>query len=483
MARTHLAEFSLAFVGIGIFRFWYQYNLYSLHSLTDYGTSVAWINILRGFVIAAFLLVGHLIGRPSARLRSALVWGSLILMSLASLLNFLELTTGLLALEIPRYVACGVGLVWGGGMWMDFFARLRPSRAFLYLASGLALSCLLSLIGGYLSPEVMGLIDLFVPAFSVLAFWQAIHLLDVREGAADHAMAPAAPLPPSDVARLGWSFSLFAFVLGVALGFPDGEPRDLSQTVRSIHQLALVAVLVLLVWHVLARGRRMRFSGVWLFINVLLIVSVILLVSEGAVARELSTALMLSAESFFYSFVFLTSYEVGRRWRRGPMVALGLFYGSALFAMGAGRLASAVAGTLPSGIFVMAAAMSLLVIVELIVALRLASLRGEAPLFYQVGCETRGAPEPTTEGSAPSPASVPREAGKPEPCELGTLAATFGLNDAERAIAALIARGRSRAFIAGELGYSENTVRNYTRNLYRKLGIHNKQELIDLLER
>lgn len=63
---------------------------------------------------------------------------------------------------------------------------------------------------------------------------------------------------------------------------------------------------------------------------------------------------------------------------------------------------------------------------------------------------------------------------------LGWLRVNYGLTEAETRIAGLIARGRTRAFIACDLGYSENTIRNYTRTLYQKVGIHSKQELIDL---
>ena len=41
--------------------------------------------------------------------------------------------------------------------------------------------------------------------------------------------------------------------------------------------------------------------------------------------------------------------------------------------------------------------------------------------------------------------------------------------------------GNTVAAIARRLYISENTVRGHTKSIYRKLGIHSKQELIDLL--
>lgn len=43
-----------------------------------------------------------------------------------------------------------------------------------------------------------------------------------------------------------------------------------------------------------------------------------------------------------------------------------------------------------------------------------------------------------------------------------------------------LARGRSAAFIADELVCSPATVRTHMKNIYAKLGVHSKQELIDL---
>ena len=58
----------------------------------------------------------------------------------------------------------------------------------------------------------------------------------------------------------------------------------------------------------------------------------------------------------------------------------------------------------------------------------------------------------------------------------------FGLSIREAQVMECMARGFSVARIAGELVVSENTVRTHQKRIYAKLGVHKKQELLDLIE-
>jgi len=58
----------------------------------------------------------------------------------------------------------------------------------------------------------------------------------------------------------------------------------------------------------------------------------------------------------------------------------------------------------------------------------------------------------------------------------------YQLTKREGEVMRLICHGRSKAFIAETLYLSENTVRMYSKSLYSKLGVHSKQELIDVAE-
>lgn len=63
--------------------------------------------------------------------------------------------------------------------------------------------------------------------------------------------------------------------------------------------------------------------------------------------------------------------------------------------------------------------------------------------------------------------------------QLRILGDEVGLSAREREVCALLVQGRSAARIGAELVLSENTVKTHLQNIYAKVGVHTKQELLD----
>lgn len=66
--------------------------------------------------------------------------------------------------------------------------------------------------------------------------------------------------------------------------------------------------------------------------------------------------------------------------------------------------------------------------------------------------------------------------------QMDLLERNFSLSPREREIAKLYAQGRSRSYISDKLVLSETTVRDHISHVYRKLGVHNKQDFLNKLE-
>lgn len=76
---------------------------------------------------------------------------------------------------------------------------------------------------------------------------------------------------------------------------------------------------------------------------------------------------------------------------------------------------------------------------------------------------------------------MPNKAGVDPQAAADTLSRLHGLTERESDVLRLLAVGRSRARIAQSLGVSENTVNSHVQQIYRKLGVHGRQELLDRL--
>lgn len=101
---------------------------------------------------------------------------------------------------------------------------------------------------------------------------------------------------------------------------------------------------------------------------------------------------------------------------------------------------------------------------------------------YHVEVPRVGASHVDAGATSPAPAII--EAAGSDSISLACvrIAQAYQLSARETQVCEYLARGRSQAYIRDALFLSKNTVATHTRRLYAKLGVHSKQELIDLVE-
>lgn len=66
---------------------------------------------------------------------------------------------------------------------------------------------------------------------------------------------------------------------------------------------------------------------------------------------------------------------------------------------------------------------------------------------------------------------------------LDDLACEYALSPRERQVVKLIARGYTSAFVAAEVGIAEGTTKAHIAHIYQKLGVHQKDELLELVDK
>lgn len=86
----------------------------------------------------------------------------------------------------------------------------------------------------------------------------------------------------------------------------------------------------------------------------------------------------------------------------------------------------------------------------------------------------------STDAAHPIVLSKPKWRGLAETCCL--VAEEKGLTNRECDVLVLLARGYNQERIAQKLYISQSTAKTHSYNIYRKLGIHSQQNIIDLIE-
>ena len=89
--------------------------------------------------------------------------------------------------------------------------------------------------------------------------------------------------------------------------------------------------------------------------------------------------------------------------------------------------------------------------------------------------------EPTAAAPAPSPATEPASETNPH-TSASEIASLYGLSEREVEVMGYLSKGRGVSFTAEQLGLSQNTVKAYAKSLYKKLDVHSREELIDLVD-
>ena len=351
--RGLLARFSPCFLGLVAIRIWLQCSIYDRYASTDSGVVTVTANIVRvALTVAILALVVHR-GFPQ-RAKTGLGWASVGAMTVASALFLAHAETGSLALLWAACLLAGFGIIWGGGMWVEFYARLPIREALLYAFACLALSCVAGFFLGLLPESIAHLVAMLMPAVSLVTYRSSMLALDGRDAgeAGTTAVRPegaavALPYdsePRSTFARLLAGVALFNLALGFARGFPYGESIGLSVPFQAVHQFGTCLLCLALVWWALARRGGVRFSALWNLLVVLLGAGTLMLAALDPLLMEVGSTLITVANTFALGVMWFSSYDISRNSSIPSYVALGAVWVAHLLPREVGRVAILLVG-------------------------------------------------------------------------------------------------------------------------------------------
>lgn len=194
-----------------------------------------------------------------------------------------------------------------------------------------------------------------------------------------------------------------------------------------------------------------------------------LCVAAGGVVQQCSAGVVLGIRELTRFYLFLLQADIARHSSMSSAVPFGLGWACCgLPRIGLFWLSEESLGSIApaEGGYKAAALVVLLLILLVIMAYSLIKMPlGLRPPFSSM--KPPGEVAPTAAGAGGAHAK---------------LAQDRGLTLREAQVLECLCAGRSRGYIAEMLYISENTVKFHTKNIYRKLGVSSKQELLDLCE-
>ena len=286
-----------------------------------------------------------------------------------------------------------------------------------------------------------------------------------------------------------------------------GEPVNMGVSGRIVHQLGVVAIALFIIWWTCIAQKRLSFIFLWRIEIALVAGGMFLLSTLPDEAAPFAIAIVNIADTLMLAVVWVAMQDISRHSSVNPLAIYGFAWAArvlarnlglvAIIALGATGIASTAANVI-IGIVVFALAMSMTLLLS-------EDLPQTRPLFdtddeKAEACRTDKNAQPHRKlhlanqelSSQKTVDTFDDEDGQTMHCSTSTALTdldagehgdtvdetttqetieewfkrTFGLSNREAEVAALIAQGRSKNYIAETLFVSQNTVRTHAKNAY-----------------
>ncbi|WP_101721852.1 helix-turn-helix transcriptional regulator [Eggerthella timonensis] len=352
--------------------------------------------------------------------------------------------------------------------WMQLFGRLSAQSMFLTLFLSQVLTCAINAIVSIANIYTVIATSVALPIVSTIC---------LRAGQREHADDRSPGEVRSPVLREGRGTSTWMLVKLAAIVFAWGVIDHLFRSefdafmrtqmtstpfAVAYHAAAfvVVAAAVAFAYALLAYRERFQFGHLYRMIFLMGLASILLLpivlAGQAAIVGYTCSVIM-------YQLVFLLIWVIAASVFRDRSSYAPGFFGLVYGFWSLGSLG----GALFSSVFVQHLTMDNVHLIVFVAVLAVAV--GYAVVF--------------TEADANALVQiVPFKHKAPFKAKCQTVAREYQLSPRETEIAMLIAQGRDSAHIEKKLFLSRSTVQTHRMHLYQKLGIHNRQELLDIVE-
>ena len=441
-----------------------------------FGDLTSMVSVL--FCIITYLLCYCSPGLSSLTRKRSVQWALALAASAGTLLvgafagfSTIAMTTGL----------CLIGLGMAGIvlMWADDLASDEQNQGYIWVAGSIALSFPLYLFSVELSDWIRPLVVAALPLAScaLLVSPQRVAILPKSERII-LARRPEDKDGPYSLRIMGfpcnvafWFFS-FGFVFGIMQHFFIDSQTLVNSVLMDFQQggRALAAVIFFVGLCVLSWKPHTTYR----ICTAIVLVGLVLVPLVGSNGGFAAGFISHMAYGFFECMTWAIVFEAMRTRKAdagavaGParlLSAGGLFAGTLVVVLARDAFAA--------GALQMQSLLSSSICVLVIATMMVLDTSGDNNVWAMM-----------KEGSQSNPgsASADAEFGDTAGLAASALGQEYGLTHRETQICLLLAQGRTSPYISSELLIGVNTVNTHKRRIYQKLGVHDKQELIDMVQ-
>lgn len=392
--------------------------------------------------------------------RPALNWLFACCMVAAPLLFALPAPSGIYVLAA---ILGGVGFAWTILQWGLLFSKVDTEVSVFYLFLSLGLDALLSLgisattgllVGAFMGPSTL----LFLMASAFLSTGFALRGNKIADRNPVRVETRFDTETLSSFWKLFVGIGFFSFVFGYVGSSGMYEGTGFPILFQNVFD---ISVTVLAIYWVFSRRSTSYAFKLWSFVLLITAASLLLLALRENTTHSIGLMLLLTGQSFAKCLLLAILADIAHHSKWHPYTVFSA--GSVLFALPlitGSALKSALTG-LEFMNFDLMTALTLLAF-SLILLLNSSNFSRHKIFFDLEEHSSEASLEENIDG-------ICRK-----------LAQEHRLSLREEEVLAMLARGRSRTYIASAFFISENTAKGHIKNIYAKMNIHSKQELLDI---
>lgn len=455
---TRTLRFS--FLGLGFFWSWTTSVWIDLPlggGAALHGTGSPWFFAQAATGIAFFALAALVMGRRKLPMN---VGAATLLCIAGSLIVALALKVPSIAMPatLAGAAVMGCGSAWLQLLWTDTFERCDAAVVELAIpSSGFATVICMAVDSLITGPARFG---------ASLAFAAVSGLLLVKMRATQEGDARCAtggvPRLLDDRRGIAAPIAVFfctglVFSVAAAASSPTSIAMPLVDDVPVLIGGLFSIALCLFVFH---HSVRIDMVGTFRWMTPLVSIGVLCLMAPGEGLALVGRTLLAISEMAMVICVYVCFIEAARSRQASGVVLVGLVLGGYQLGLSAGAALFEVCGT---------------------AGLDTAESLGITLALFLLGTILIPARRPHRAGGRA--AGDECETRNPLDAASVAVARACNLTQREEEIMALLAKGRSQPYIRDALFLSQNTIATYVKSIYKKLGVHSKQELIDLVSK